>query len=149
MGRLDNLIFIAIAVLLVICGAMEYRLIERRISAMPMLRLTHQVKENEKLNEMLKSILRPTSITPLPSKDPFEPPDLLKKKGDEGIELKLTTICWSRSRAMAVVNGRIFEEGESDPTGRFTVERIDPDDVIVRLTKGGSKTLKIEGVKGQ
>ena len=51
---------------------------------------------------------------------------------------------------MYIINERIFREGETDPAGEFTVERIDPDGVILRLTKGGGREmLKIEEVKGR
>ena len=48
-----------------------------------------------------------------------------------------------------VINGRIFREGEVDPSAGFEVEKIGPDEVVVKTPWGERRTLKLGEVMGR
>lgn len=152
MRRADNLSFAVIIGLIFICAAMEFKLRERKLELMPLKLPLSGRGEEVKLEMALDELLAEVGVDPLPARNPFKPPDRLLGRGgeEEGermsrktIELKLTAICWSPEKPMAVINGRIFEEGKVDPDAKFEVEKIDPDRVIIRSPSGERITLKL------
>ncbi|RKY04534.1 hypothetical protein DRP77_03580 [Candidatus Poribacteria bacterium] len=155
MRRADNLIFAVIIGLIFTCAAMEFKVKERKLELMPMPSTASRKSGGEReipLNELAPA----GRIDPLPPRNPFKPPEwLVEERGERrepverSIDLKLTAICWSAEEPMAVINGRIFREGEVDPSAGFEVEKIGPDEVVVKTPWGERRTLKLGEVMGR
>jgi len=149
MKKLDSLIFIVIAGLIFLCVIMEYRLAERKIQLMPTPKLPVTAKGDSELERMIRSTASSISIDPPPRRNPFALPLSILKGGTNdgsGFDINLTAICWSREKPLAIIDGRVMAEGDSDPQGRFTVERIYPDEILVDLSGGRRKIIKLNEV---
>jgi hypothetical protein len=149
MRRLDNLIFVIIAGLIFLCVTMEYRLAEKRLSLIPIPASPPVSENDDAIEAMIASTVSTVSIDRLPKRNPFRLPDYLiveeDREADEEdrLEFKLTAICWSRENPLAIIDGRIFRERDEDPLGRFRVERIYPDRVMIERPGKGKKVIKL------
>lgn len=150
MRRIDNLIFVVLAVCILICVFLESQLSEYKLS-----QVTQKKVEQQNQTSSLPEPPPSESIVVLPDKRNIfkfsqfkssrrelskpqkeQPIEVSKSKRDERNALpkpELSTIVWNNQFSIVVINGEILARGDKDSKSRFRVETITQDRVRIRF----------------